>query len=244
MLLGDVEHSYPTLLLEPLLPVLPLPLRVFESRGKQRIKRHIGELQETLRGLETESVALQERVEARIQELTKTKAEAVRESIEKSIIDLRQLKKELEEKGAFLDELHTANGVRLEDRRRPVHQIQPVNSASARPIRGSPRTRDPGVDLKPATDGHRNETGSLRGPSERASSCSVPLCSQRRSRTINLVVIAADYLADRGHYLPLALQWSESTGRRAASFKIAHLQFRPRSFRSHKAMRRTTRREA
>jgi hypothetical protein len=75
-----------------------------EARGKERIARHIGELRESLRGLESEGVALQERVEARIQELTKTKAEAVRESIEKSIIDLRQRKKELDEKQALVVE--------------------------------------------------------------------------------------------------------------------------------------------
>jgi site-specific DNA recombinase len=78
--------------------------RELEAQGKKRIEHHIGELRSSLRGLETESVALQERVEARIQELTKTKAEAVRESIEKSIIDLRQRKKELEEKQALVIE--------------------------------------------------------------------------------------------------------------------------------------------
>ncbi|MCX7038121.1 MAG: hypothetical protein NT005_03160 [Spirochaetes bacterium] len=78
--------------------------RELDAQGKERIERHIGELRGSLRGLETESVALQERVEARIQELTKTKAEAVRESIEKSIIDLRQRKKELEEKQALVIE--------------------------------------------------------------------------------------------------------------------------------------------
>ncbi len=76
--------------------------RELEAQGKERIGRHIGELRSSLRGLETEDVALQERVEARIQELTKTKTEAVRESIEKSIIDLRQRKKELDEKQALI----------------------------------------------------------------------------------------------------------------------------------------------
>jgi site-specific DNA recombinase len=78
--------------------------RELEAQGKKRIEHHIGELRGSLRELETESVALQERVEARIQELTKTRAEAVRESIEKSIIDLRQRKKELDEKQALVIE--------------------------------------------------------------------------------------------------------------------------------------------
>jgi site-specific DNA recombinase len=76
--------------------------RELEAQGKKRIEQCIGELRGSLRELETEGVALQERVEARIQELTKTKTEAVRESIEKSIIDLRQRKKELEEKQTFV----------------------------------------------------------------------------------------------------------------------------------------------
>jgi DNA invertase Pin-like site-specific DNA recombinase len=78
--------------------------RELEAQGKKRIEHHIGELRGALRGLESEGVALQERVEARIQELTKTKAEAVRESIEKSIIDLGRRKQELDEKQALVIE--------------------------------------------------------------------------------------------------------------------------------------------
>jgi site-specific DNA recombinase len=69
-----------------------------EAKGRKRIAHHISELRESLRSLETEGAAIEERVEARIQELTKTRTEAVRESIESSILDLRQRKKELEEK--------------------------------------------------------------------------------------------------------------------------------------------------
>jgi site-specific DNA recombinase len=78
--------------------------RELEAQGKKRIERHIGELRESLRGLDTESAALQDRMEARIQELIMTRAEAVRESVEKSIIDLRHRKKELEEKQTLVIE--------------------------------------------------------------------------------------------------------------------------------------------
>ena len=76
--------------------------RELEAQGRKRIAHHIDELRESLRSLETEGAAIAERVEARIQELTKTRTEAVRESIEKSILDLRQRKKTLEEKQTFV----------------------------------------------------------------------------------------------------------------------------------------------
>ena len=76
--------------------------RELEAQGRKRIAHHIDELRESLRSLETEGAAIEERVEARIQELTKTRTEAVRESIEKSILDLRQRKKTLEEKQTFV----------------------------------------------------------------------------------------------------------------------------------------------
>ena len=52
---------------------------------------------------ESEGAALKKQVEARIQELTRTKAEVVRDSIEKSITDLGQRQKELEDKRLFAD---------------------------------------------------------------------------------------------------------------------------------------------
>jgi site-specific DNA recombinase len=76
--------------------------RELEAQGRKRIAHHIGELRESLRGLEAEGAAIEERVEARIQELTRTRTEAVRESIEKSILDLRQRKKGVEEKQTFV----------------------------------------------------------------------------------------------------------------------------------------------
>jgi hypothetical protein len=76
--------------------------RELEAQGRKRIAHHVGELRESLRNLETEGAAIEERVEARIQELTRTRTDAVRESIEKSIFDLQQRKKGLEEKKTFV----------------------------------------------------------------------------------------------------------------------------------------------
>ena len=45
--------------------------RQLQTQGRERIGRQLVELQESLQGLESEGVALQERVEARIQELIK-----------------------------------------------------------------------------------------------------------------------------------------------------------------------------
>jgi site-specific DNA recombinase len=75
--------------------------RELQTQGRERIGRQIGELRGSLKGLESDGAALKEQVETRIQELTRTKAEAVRDSIEKSIIDLGQRQKELEEKRLF-----------------------------------------------------------------------------------------------------------------------------------------------
>ena len=46
---------------------------------------------------------LRNRIEKRIQELTKTKSEVVRDSVEKSIVDMEEKKKELEEKRLFVN---------------------------------------------------------------------------------------------------------------------------------------------
>jgi DNA invertase Pin-like site-specific DNA recombinase len=77
--------------------------RELQAQGRERLGRQIGELQESLRGLESERAALKDQVELRIQELTRTKAEAVRDSIERSIVDLGQRQKELEDKRLFAD---------------------------------------------------------------------------------------------------------------------------------------------
>ena len=65
-------------------PPTAIVFRELEAQGKERIEHQIGELRQSLRNLKTESVALQDRMEARIQELTKIRTEAVRESILKS----------------------------------------------------------------------------------------------------------------------------------------------------------------
>ena len=76
--------------------------RELEVQGRKRIARHISELRESLRDLETEDAAIEERVEAPDSGAHQDQAEAVRESIEKSILDLRQRKKGLEEKQTFV----------------------------------------------------------------------------------------------------------------------------------------------
>lgn len=66
-----------------------------------RLGRQLGELRESLQEPEEEGAALKDQVETSIQEFTRTKAEAVRESIEKSIIDPGQRQREIEEKWLF-----------------------------------------------------------------------------------------------------------------------------------------------
>ena len=77
--------------------------RELQAQGRERLGRQIDELRQSLKGLESEGAALKKQVEARIQELTRTKAEVVRDSIEKSITDLGQRQKELEDKRLFAD---------------------------------------------------------------------------------------------------------------------------------------------
>jgi len=56
------------------------------AQGKERIGRQIVELGEKSGKLENELTGVKKQIEARIQELTRAKAERVRESIEKSIV--------------------------------------------------------------------------------------------------------------------------------------------------------------
>ena len=74
-----------------------------KEQGKKRIERKISEQQDSLVKLEEEKLALEAQIEKRIQELTKTKSEVVRDSVEKSIVDLEGKKKELEEKRLFFN---------------------------------------------------------------------------------------------------------------------------------------------
>ena len=116
-------------------------------------------------------------MEARIQELTKTRTEAVRESIEKSIIDLRQRKKGLEEKQTFvLDAIRQTESIlkNQEDQfTRYSRWIRKVLDQTGEGLKLGIQ----GLISRLLSDGHGNETGSLRGCPERASSRSVRLCS-------------------------------------------------------------------
>jgi hypothetical protein len=69
-----------------------------EEQGRERITQKIALLQDSLKELETEVADIKEQIDARIQELTKAKSEVVRDSIEKSIIELEQGRKENDEK--------------------------------------------------------------------------------------------------------------------------------------------------
>ena len=69
-----------------------------EQQGRERITQKIAFLQDSLKELETEVADIKEQIDARIQELTKAKSEVVRDSIEKSIIELEQGRKENDEK--------------------------------------------------------------------------------------------------------------------------------------------------
>ena len=51
--------------------------RELQAQGRERIGRQIGELRDSLKGLESERAALKDIVELRIQELTRSKAEIV-----------------------------------------------------------------------------------------------------------------------------------------------------------------------
>jgi hypothetical protein len=69
-----------------------------EEKGRERITQKLAFLKDSLKELETEVADIKEQIDARIQELTKAKSEVVRDSIEKSIIELEQGRKENDEK--------------------------------------------------------------------------------------------------------------------------------------------------
>ena len=163
--------------------------RELEAQGRKRIARQHRRAPGLLEGAGSgRAPPLKERVEARIQELTRTKAEAVRDSIEKSITDLRQRKKELDEKRLFADHA-------IRELESIVQNDGDLFSAYSRRIRkvlDAPaeglKAGLPGTDCEPAVDGHRNKTGSLRGTPERASSPAVCFISPGRTRTSDLVI--------------------------------------------------------
>lgn len=76
--------------------------RELEAQGRERIGLRIGELRRESGKLDAELTGVGRQIEARIQELTRAKAERVRESIEKSIVDLEEARKGTEGRRALL----------------------------------------------------------------------------------------------------------------------------------------------
>jgi len=70
--------------------------RELEAQGRERIGRQIGELRHQSEKLDAELASARKQIEARIQELTRAKAERVRESIEQSIVGLEEERKDTE----------------------------------------------------------------------------------------------------------------------------------------------------
>jgi hypothetical protein len=77
--------------------------RQLQELGRHRIRRKIDELRKSAGSLEEELARLREQIEARIQELTRTRTEAVRASIEKSIAGLEEQRKEADERRALVN---------------------------------------------------------------------------------------------------------------------------------------------
>jgi hypothetical protein len=73
-----------------------------EAQGRERIGHRIGELRQESGKLEAELSDVRKQIEARIQELTRAKAERVRESIEQSIVGLEEARKDTEGRRALL----------------------------------------------------------------------------------------------------------------------------------------------
>lgn len=73
-----------------------------KTEGKIRIKRRIDFLNKAIYKLKTEKKALVNEIEARLNELTNTKSEIVKKTIEESIIKLDQAKKEIEDKHVYI----------------------------------------------------------------------------------------------------------------------------------------------
>ncbi len=76
--------------------------RTLEAQGRVRLGREIASLRETAGHLVAVQANIRNQVEARIGELTRARAEAVRDSIEKSIIRLQEKAKETEERLALV----------------------------------------------------------------------------------------------------------------------------------------------
>jgi DNA invertase Pin-like site-specific DNA recombinase len=78
--------------------------RELEAQGKERIGRQISEMRKEAGKLKAELSGLRKQIEARIQELTRARAEQVRESLEKSIVDLEGERKDIEGRWALIDQ--------------------------------------------------------------------------------------------------------------------------------------------
>ena len=76
--------------------------RELEAQGRVRIGRQIDELRQESGKLNAELTDVGRQIEARIQELTRAKAQRVRESIEKSIVGLEEARKDTEGRRAFV----------------------------------------------------------------------------------------------------------------------------------------------
>jgi site-specific DNA recombinase len=76
--------------------------RELQAQGRERLGRQLGELREELGKREEELSGQRGQIETRIRELTRTKAEAARDSIEKSIVGLERERTEAEERRALL----------------------------------------------------------------------------------------------------------------------------------------------
>jgi len=73
-----------------------------QEEGRIRIKKRIDFLNKSLRELDQEEIRLEKEIEARVSELVKTKLDAVKDTIEKSIVKLDQEKKEVEAKQLYI----------------------------------------------------------------------------------------------------------------------------------------------
>jgi hypothetical protein len=60
--------------------------RALEALGRERLGREIASLRQTAGHLAAEGASIRDQVEARVEELTRTRAETLRASLEKSIV--------------------------------------------------------------------------------------------------------------------------------------------------------------
>ncbi len=73
-----------------------------QEEGRNRIKKRIDFLNKSLKELDQEEIRLEKEIEARVSELVKTKLDAVKSTVEKSIVKLDQEKKDIEAKQLYI----------------------------------------------------------------------------------------------------------------------------------------------